>query len=166
MLVKQAPLQKIVRSMHAGFSALTTGLLHWLTGPYVHALEYTPATQRLRIRTLSVLCQAVHTDVHLREVRAPESSPAVLPGHASAVPASVHASVHLRAVGVAESCPCDFPRPYEHSRARACAWCIPWQNSVLRVKVTVAPCLHAGLQACLTSCAGSWSPEQCGQPDV
>ena len=70
MLVKQAPLQKMVRSMHAGFSALTTGLLHWLTGPYVHALEYTPATQRLRIRTLSVLCQAVHTDVHLREVHA------------------------------------------------------------------------------------------------
>lgn len=54
--------------MHAGFSALTTGLLHWLTGPYVHALEYTPATQRLRIRTLSMLCQAVHTDVHLQAV--------------------------------------------------------------------------------------------------
>ncbi|KAK9837314.1 hypothetical protein WJX81_005594 [Elliptochloris bilobata] len=54
-----------------GFSALTTGLLHWLTGPYVHALEYAPSTQRLHIRTLSVLCQPVHTDVQLAEVAYP-----------------------------------------------------------------------------------------------
>lgn len=52
-----------------GFSGFTTGLLHWLTGPYVHTLEYTPATQQLRIRTLSVLCQAVHTHAHLAEAR-------------------------------------------------------------------------------------------------
>ena len=94
LLVKQAPLQRQLntwdaRSMRAGFSALTTGLLHWLTGPYVHSLEYTPATQRLRIRTLSVLCQAVHTDAHLQEVH----PHAVVLGLASAQPASVRVCI-------------------------------------------------------------------------
>ena len=71
--------------MMSGFSGFTTGLLHWLTGPYVHTLEYTPATQQLRIRTLSVLCQAVHTHAHLAEARLTVllQSPWAVPGAAS-----------------------------------------------------------------------------------
>jgi hypothetical protein len=58
-----------LKGQPAGFSGLTTGLLHWLTGPYVHALEYLPRTQQLDVHTLSLLCRPVHTRVHLAEVR-------------------------------------------------------------------------------------------------
>jgi len=63
-----------LKGQPAGFSGLTTGLLHWLTGPYVHALEYLPRTQQLDVHTLSVLCRPVHTRVHLAEVRLGKSA--------------------------------------------------------------------------------------------
>ena len=129
MLVKQAPLQKIVRSMRAGFSALTTGLLHWLTGPYVHALEYTPATQRLRIRTLSVLCQTVHTDVPLREVRTPER-PMQWPWTLAVLCQRRCMRVCTCAQWAWQSNgPAISRRPCELSRAGAYAWCILPQYS-------------------------------------